>query len=174
MFPFLPLIAWHHPALHLTFAFAVNYRIWREKCLFGTSRAEQDLELALSLNPNCTCALRLFQPAPESCCKEPHPLHDAGKAVHPSAREEWQGEISRGAPAQLWALRSSSLQGCAEGFAVNGPCGFFGNEMDRTPQDSAPQASCSPSHHTSQVSRERSGLGPWRVIDFHQNPNSHR
>lgn len=36
LFPFLPLIAWHHPALHLTFAFAE--KALGEKHLFYTSR----------------------------------------------------------------------------------------------------------------------------------------
>lgn len=40
LFSFLALIAWHHPALHLTFAFEENYTIWGEKHLFYTSRWE--------------------------------------------------------------------------------------------------------------------------------------
>lgn len=73
MFPFLPLIAWHHPALHLTFAFAVNYRIWGKKIvLYLTGR----ITLAASSKPKSKlyiCISRFSSLHQKAAAKNPIP-----------------------------------------------------------------------------------------------------
>lgn len=110
----------------------------------------------------------IFQPAPESCSRESYPLHDAGRAVHPSAREGWQKEVTSGAVPQPHCQPGSEHPEAAPSKAelrgllwMNAPSGFFGNGMDRGwahPQAPAP---CSPYHNISQGSSEKSGPGPW-------------